>query len=311
MKSGMRLAVGAVAGVAGAVAVCVLLLAGEYEAGAPQYWAAMQSPHPGSPLGAIEPVGSVKAAALIGLAAIVVGVLCGWRRLSPAAPLMASLPLAVLGIVSWLDTSRMTQLIGGSMGQPWYLLITDQVFLVIGGVLLIAAAAPSRWRPEAGPALRSRGWSAATIVLGLAVMPVAWYLVQLTSMTPLNTAVSYWWPFRLTSSPSVDALFVLVITTLGILAASRSLRITAIIAGTPMLALGLLGLVAPSQVSSLIGSVGFGADWQDALLLDVTSGLPLLYGGILVTAALAPAVSVRRAAVAGRRWRSARSAAVP
>jgi hypothetical protein len=301
MKSGMRHTVSAAAGVLAAAAITVLLVGGEYEASLTQAWAASQELRGPGPLIVSGPVSSLRGAALIAAAAAIAGALCGWRRLSPAAPLLAGLPLAGLGLLSWLDTWRMTLLATGSLAQPWSRLVTDQVFLVTGCILLLASATPARWRRPPGPARPSRHWAAVAVALGLLAMPVVWYLVQLTNMTPANYPASYWWPFQQNADDSVDVLFVLVIATLGLLAASRSLRITAIIAGAPMLALGLLGLLAPGLAASLVTAAGFGPAWHYAIVLDLTSGLPLLYGGILVTAGLVPARSARLAAVARRR----------
>lgn len=309
MRSGARHVLGAGVGIAAAAAIAALLLAGEYEASLTQGWAAAQQGHGPGSLAIGPPVGSIRAAALIVLAGGVVGVLCGWRKLSPAAPLAAGLPLAGLGLLSWLDTWRMTLLAGGSLSQPWSRLVTDQVFLVIGCVLLLAAAAPARWRPPLGPPLQSRGWTILAVLLGVVAVPLTWYLVQLTNMTPENYAASYWWPFRQNADDSVDLLFVLVIATLGVLVASRSLRITAIIAGAPMLALGLIGLITPSLANDLTGWAGFGPAWRYAILVDLTSGLPLLYGVILVTSGLAPAGSSGAIALS-RRVKAARPAAV-
>lgn len=309
MRSGTRQVVGAAIGIATAALVAALLLAGEYEARLTQGWAAAQQGQGSGSLLAGPPVGSIRAAALILLAAAAVGVLCGWRRLSPAAPLAAGLPLFGLGLLSWLDTWRMTLLAGGSLSQPWSRLVTDQVFLVLGGVLLLAAAAPSRWRPRLLPARQSRGWTLLAAALGLVAVPLAWYLVQLTNMTPANYPASYWWPFRQNADDSVVVLFVLVIAILGVLAASRSLRITAVIAGLAMLALGLIGLIAPSLANDLTSSAGLGTAWHYAVLVDVTSGLPLLYGGMLVASGLVPAGASRVLAPI-RRAKAARPAAV-
>jgi hypothetical protein len=309
MRSGTRHVLGAVVGFAVAGVVAALLLAGEYEASLTQGWAATQQGHGTGSILINPPVGSVRAAALIALAGATVGALCGWRRLSPAAPLAAGLPLALLGLLSWLDTWRMTLLATGSLSQPWSRLVTDQVFLVTGGVLLLAAAAPSRWRPPLVPARGSRRWTVLAVVLGLVAAPVVWYLVQLTNMTPANYPASYWWPFRQNADDSVGVLFVLVIAILGVLAASRSLRITAIIAGLPMLVLGLTGLIAPTLANDLTGSIGFGPAWRYAILVDLTSGLPLLYGAMLVTSGLMPSGSSRATAPA-RKAKTARPAAV-
>lgn len=304
MKSGTRHLVGAGVGIAVAAAVAALLLVGEYEASVTQGWAAARAaPGSGSDLALVSgpvsgPVSSVRGAALIAVAAAAVGVVCGWRRLSPAAPLAAGLPLFGMGLLTWLDTWRVTLLFGGSLSLPWSRLVTDQVFLVTGGVLLIAASMPSRWRPGRARGRRSRRGIALAAGLGLVAIPVVWYLVQLTNLTAGNYPDSYWLPFHQNADDSVDMLFVLVVAILGVLAASRTLRITAIIAGAPMLVMGVLGLLAPGLAKDVIDGIGLGAAWRYAVLVDVTSGLPLLYGGILMSSGLMPAGKPRSAAVA-------------
>jgi hypothetical protein len=69
-----------------------------------------------------------------------------------------------------------------------------------------------------------------------------------------------------------------------------------VIAGSPMLVMGLIGLLAPTLARAVIDGAGFGPAWRHALLLDVTSGLPLLYGGVLVVAGLMPDIRSRAAA---------------
>ena len=300
MRPGSRHLVGVGAGIGPAAAVSLLLFGGEYKAFATQSWAVAQAP-PGPGHGVamgLAATSSALGAAMIATAALVVGILCGSRRLSPAAPLVAGLPLFAFGLLTWLDTWRVTLLFGGSFALPWFGLVTDQVFLVVGAVLLISAAVPSRWQPGLGSYRRSPGWKGLPLVAGIVAVPVAWYLIQLTNLTAGDYPDSYWWPFHQHSGDTVDVLFVLVIAVLGVLAASRTLRITAIIAGLPLLIMGALGLLAPTLAKDLIDAVGLGLAWRHAVLLDVTSGLPLLYGGILVTSGLIPARTARPRAAA-------------
>jgi hypothetical protein len=350
MWPGTRHLIGAGIGIAVAGAVTVLLLAGEYEATLTQAWATTQGPAGLGPsaMASDGPVSATRAAALILVAAVAVGALCGWRRLSPAAPLAAGLPLAGLGLLTWFDTYRAALLFGGSIAMPWSRLVTDQVFGVLGCVLLIAAFAPGRLRPGRLRSGRIRGralppasvsawsrvlrwpwvrgwrqarvarqarmagqarmarrasarrWAIAAIALGLAAIPVVWYLVQLTNLNVADYLGSYWWPFHQSAGPFVDLVFVLLIVAAGVLASSRTLRVTAVMAGAPMLVLGALALLAPSAAAHLIGSAGLAPAWRYSVLLDVASGLPLLYGGILVTAGVLPPAPLGRAAVPGR-----------
>jgi hypothetical protein len=301
MRPGTRHVIGAATGIVMAAAITVFLLAGEYEATLTQTWATTQGPAGLGPsaMATDGPVSAARAAALILVAAVAVGALCGWRRLSPAAPLAAGLPLAGLGLLTWFDTYRATLLFGGSIAMPWSRLVTDQVFGVLGCVLLIAALAPGRRQPDrtrAGRPVISRRWLVGAIVLGLAAIPVVWYLVQLTNLNVADYLGSYWWPFHQSAGPFVDFVFVLLIAAVGVLASSRTFRITAVMAGLPMLALGTLALLAPAAAAHLISSAGLGPTWRYSVLLDVMSGLPLLYGGILVTAGLMPSGPSRLAA---------------
>jgi hypothetical protein len=367
MWPGTRHLIGAGIGIAVAGAVTVLLLAGEYEATLTQAWATTQGPAGLGPsaMASDGPVSATRAAALILVAAVAVGALCGWRRLSPAAPLAAGLPLAGLGLLAWFDTYRAALLFGGSIAMPWSRLVTDQVFGVLGCVLLIAAFAPGRRRPgrlrsgrlrsaprrpgrirgralppasvsassrvlrwswvrgwrqarvarqtrvagQARVARRAsaRRWAIAAIALGLAAIPVVWYLVQLTNLNVADYLGSYWWPFHQSAGPFVDLVFVLLIVAVGVLASSRTLRVTAVMAGAPMLVLGALALLAPSAAAHLIGSAGLAPAWRYSVLLDVASGLPLLYGGILVTAGVLPPAP-RGLAVVPARARAAKPA---
>jgi hypothetical protein len=302
MRSGRWHLIGAGMGVAVAGAVALLLLAGEYEATQTQAWATAQGP-PGHVPGlgmANGPASSVRAAALIAVAAAAVGVLCGWRRLSPAAPLAAGLPLLGLGLLTWLDTWRVSLLLGGSLGPPWSRLVTDQVFGVLGGVLLAAAAIRGRRRSGRAGRTRPAHWPGIAIMLGIIAIPVLWYLVQLTNLTVVDYPGSYWWPFSLTAGGVADLVFVLLIGGIGVLAARRSLRITAVIAGAPLLLTGLCALLAPAVAKDLIDLAGLPQAWRYAFLLDVASGLPLLYGGILVTSGLMPAGRPRKVTKAAR-----------
>jgi hypothetical protein len=298
VKLGVRHLLGAGVGIAAAGAVSVLLFGGEYEASATQGWAAYQAQAATGPGPAPLPVSSPAAAVAIAGAAFIVGVLCGWRRLPASARLAAGLPLFALGLLTWLDTWRVAQLFGGSLGPPWSRLVTDQVFLVLGGILLVAAALPRRSQPASAGRPPSGKRTSLLAGLGLVAVPVAWYLVQLTNLTVANYASTYWFPFRPTVSGTMTGIFVLVIAVLGALAASRGARVAAVIAGAPMLATSLLALLAPTVLRAAINGTGLSPAWRYAILLDAASGLPLLYGGILVTSGLMPDTRVRRAASA-------------
>jgi hypothetical protein len=256
----------------------------------------------------LSAVGSAAAALMIAAAGVVTGCLCGWRNMSPAAPLTAGVPLFCLGLLSsWSHVSW------GSLrplAAPWGALngIAAHVPLVLGGVLIAGALAPGRWTRT--PATPSRKPWALGVLLGLIAIPVIGYLIEVT-----NTFMSgyvYWLPAVLRTSADAQRYVepVLLIAALGSLAASRPLpRQAAVIAGAPMAAASVLGLLAPAAVASLFGwsaipssriassslfpsNTVFGSfadpSWQDGLMFFAVSGLPLLYGGMLVAAGLSP-----------------------
>jgi hypothetical protein len=292
MRAGTRHLLGVSVGIAAAGAVTLLLIGGEYEASLTQDWALAQAAHGYSAVSMVNgPVSSARAALLILLAAVTVGAACARRWPSPTGPLAAGLALAGLGVLTWLDTWRAAQLFGGSLGPAWSGLVTDQVFGVLGSVLLIAGAAGGRL---------AAGGRGLAIIAGIIAIPVAWYLVQLTNLTVVNYVGSYWWPFRQSAGAAIDAVFILLIACLSILVAVRGLGLAAVIAGAPMVALGALGLLAPDLARELLAASGLPVTWRSAILLDVTSGLPLLYGGVLMSSGLLRAPRPRAAPAPGK-----------
>jgi hypothetical protein len=259
----------------------------------------------------LSAVGSAPAALMIAAAGVITGCLCGWRSLSPAAPLAAGLPLFYLGLglpwswpyrFLWPALRLLTAPLGlGNAGGA-------HVLLVLGGVLIAAALVPGRWtRKPATP--RSRPW-ALGVLLGLVTVPVIGYTIQVTSIN--MTGTEYWLPALLRTSAVAQRYVVpvLLIAVLGSLAASRPLpRSAAVIAGVPMVAAGMLGLLAPAAVAHLFGWAAvpssdvtsspplpphsvFGStaapSWQDGLMVFAVCVLPLLYGGMLVASGLSP-----------------------
>ncbi|HXW46845.1 MAG TPA: hypothetical protein VEL03_18790 [Streptosporangiaceae bacterium] len=293
MRTATRHLMGAAIGLCAAAAVCVLLAFGEWRALGVQVWAQVQ--YPAGPRVAgpelIAPVGAT-AAALVAAAAILVGCLCGWRALSPAGPLAAGVALFGAGMFAAADFVQAARVLRrGELTDGWQSLVTDHVLLVVGGVLVIAALMPGRWR-AVGPALprtrSSPAMRAVAVLAGIVAIPVAWYLVQLSNQGFYAYPNPTWLGFRPTADLE-NATVAGVVVVLGLLAASRPVpRITGVIAGTPMLAMGLAGLLAPRLASEAIRSLGFSPSWRYAILQALASCLTLLYGGILVVSGLAP-----------------------
>lgn len=256
----------------------------------------------------LSAAGSAGAALMIAVAAVITGCLCGWRSLSPTAPLAAGVPLFCLGLpwswsyASW-DSLR-------PLAAPWGALNAAEarVPLVLGGVLIAAALVPGRWtRRPAGP---SRKPWALGVLLGFIAIPVIGYVIQITNN--FMTGYVYWLPAVLRTSAVAQryAFPVLLIAALGFLAASPPLpRLAAVIAGVPLVAIGVLGLLAPAAVASLFGWSAVpsslvanssqlvpnsvfgsfsGPSWHDGLMFFAVCGLPLLYGGVLVASGLSP-----------------------
>lgn len=249
--------------------------------------------------------GSASAALMIGAAGGIAGCLCGSRSLSPAAPLAAGIPLLWLGLPwSWAYWSwgRLRPL-----GAIWGVsnTIVDHVPLVLGGVLIAAALVPGQ-RAGRPAAPRRKPW-ALGLLCGVIAIPVIGYLIQITNT--FVTSYPYWLPAVLRTSAAAQryVLPVLLIAALGSVVASRPLpRSAAVIAGVPMVAVGVLGLLAPATIASLFGwsaippsrvtSSPFppndlfgsptGSVLQDGLMYFAISGLPLLYGAVLVAAGL-------------------------
>lgn len=251
---------------------------------------------------------SAPAALMIAVAGVITGCLSGWRCLSPAAPLAAGVPLFCLGLPwswsygSW-DSLR-------PLAAPWGAVSAAdaRVPLVLGGVLIAAALAPGRWTGR--PATPSRKPWALGLLLGLIAIPVIGYLIQITNN--FMTGYVYWLPAVLRTSAVAQryAFPVLLIAALAFLAASRPLPWpAAVIAGVPIVAIGLLGLLAPAAVAGLFGwsavpsnllansslstpnsifGSSTGPSFQDGLMFFAVCGLPLLYGGVLMAAGLSP-----------------------
>lgn len=129
---------------------------------------------------------------------------------------------------------------------------------------------------------------AVAVLAGIVAVPVVWYLVQLSNQSFYSYPNPTWFGLRPTAD-MVNAVVATVMVVLGLLAASRPMpRVTAVIAGAPMLAMGLAVLLAPGLARAVIGALGFSPSWQYAILQAVASCLTLLYGGILVASGLIP-----------------------
>lgn len=165
-------------------------------------------------------------------------------------------------------------------------LLASGMWQLLGGILLVSAAMPWRWAREEAAARRSRAGIGAFI--GLFGIAGLWYLLQLAS--PVGYAfvtVTVGLPrvFDLILLPQAAAAVVI-----GVFAAARRVSpAAAVVSGIPLLAAGLLLVLAPVGTARWIAPLVWGGQPVSFdSTQSLTMGVLVLVGGLLLVAAAAP-----------------------
>ena len=286
----VRHIVGAGIGMAAAPAVAFLLLDGIRSTTFLAH--VMMSNHPSGLTGGLTEGGGIRLASewLAGVellaAGALAGVLAGARRISPVAPLVAGLQFLAADFYAHSSGSAM---LGIMLHGPASLVMEIQdaafsrVFLLLGGALAVAALAPWRWRTSE-PTSQWANWHAAGVIAGMAAVPVLWFMLQLSE----SAATGGGPPGIITSANEFLLFMVAGALVMGVLAAARWVSpVAAVIAGAPLLAVGLFTLAAPSPAQSIIDYLVYGQDWQPATESLAASGWLVLFGGMVLAAGAA------------------------
>jgi hypothetical protein len=274
--------VGAGIGVAAAPAVAFLFLDGTR--GAAFRSLVMLSNHQSAmPQGVGIRLGSAWLATVELLAAgVLAGVLAGARRISPVAPLVAG--LAFLAIELYVHSSMIAMLTILRHAPASLTSLQDaiysEVFLLLGGVLAVSALAPWRWRTSQ-PTSPWANWHAVGVIAGMAAVPVLWFILQLSASAARGGG-----PLGIITFANEFQLFMVAgALVMGVLAAARWVSpVAAVIAGAPLLAVGLFTLLAPGPAQNVIDHLVYGQDWQPATETLAASGWLVLFGGMVLAA---------------------------
>jgi hypothetical protein len=289
---------GALIGLAAAFAVGYLLLK---SAGQLDRLAMLDglSPPAGQPAGVPVPPGtftvngSVSAAGMLFVIAVITGLLASTRRLSPLAPLLAGLPVLAVGLAghfAYLQVEPwMLRNLPASLGPASDTLLASGIWQLLGGIMLASAAMPWRWTGKP-----PTGWSRTEIgvlmgvligVLGIAGL---WYLLQLAN--PVGYALV---TFR-TGLPHVFDLILLpqaaAAAMIGAFAAARWISpVAAVLTGMPLLAAGLLLVLGPVGAARWTSPLVWGAQpISFGSAQSLSMGVLVVVGGLLVVSAAAP-----------------------
>ena len=251
---------------------------------------------PGLPPAAVAgvPMHSAWLAAVeLAAAGALVGVLAGAGWVSPVAPLVAGLPL--LAIHFWANSgvatlAAVTRYAPAGLVLPFQEAVTSDAFLLIGGALAVSALAPWRWR-AGQPAQPWANWHAVGVIAGMAAIPALWLVLQLSEGAASNIG-----PPGIVRSDSEFLLFMVGgAIVMGLLASARWLSpVAALIAGTPLLAVGVFTLLMPTTAQNVIVHLVYGQDWQPATETLAASGWLVLFGGMLLAAGITSLRSRRR-----------------
>ncbi len=282
--------IGAGSGVAAAPAVAFLVLDGIR--GTVFLALQLQSSHvsPGLPPGTgirVPAHGPWLATLEFATAAAMTGVLAGARRISPVAPLVAALLLLAIHFYGHSSAGAFLEI---SRHAPADLMIAIQdaiisdVFLLLGGALVVAALAPWRWRTSELPPPWAN-WHAAGVLAGMAAVPLLWLILQLSEGASSPIGIT---GVRIFADEFL--LFMLAgVVALGVLASARWVSpVAAVIAGAPLFAVGLFTLVDPALAQAVIDRLVYGQTWQPVTENLAASGWLVLFGGMLLAAGAMP-----------------------
>jgi len=215
------------------------------------------------------------------------GFLAAARWISPVASLAAAAPLLAIHFYGHSSFDALAQLFRNApagLSMPLQDVIFSDAFLLLGGALVISAAAPWRWRTAA----RSQPWAnwhAVGVIVGMAAVPGLWFILQLSQAAASNLGP----PGVITFEAEYLLFMVAGLVVIGLLASARWLSpVSAMIGGAPLLAVGLFGLVAPGTTRSVIERLVYGVYWQPATETLAVSGWLVLFGGLLLTAGVLP-----------------------
>jgi hypothetical protein len=243
------------------------------------------------PFGVLPPStsGSIVAAAVLAGAALIAGLLAGTWQLSPVAPLLAGLVLTGYGVLWWFDfpdSQRLLTHLPGSLLPGAAELQPSALYQVLGGTLLTSAALPWRWTGRRVPFRVSR--DILGVVIGTVGVPALWYLIQIANPVGYDYVVSSAHLPRLPYQWLLPPLALAIV--LGLLVAARSVSpAAAVIAGLPLLAVGLSLVLAPGGTSQAITSYILGGQpLSIGQGQSVALGAYLLFGGMLVVSAALP-----------------------
>jgi hypothetical protein len=175
---------GALVGLAAAFVVGYLLLESAAQLDWNAYlsgpWATAGTPAAVTPSDGIPTVGgSVFAAGMLLVIAIITGLLASSPRLSPLAPLLAGLALLAVGLAGQFAyfqvDSWMLQNLPVTLGPASDTLLTSGIWQLLGGIMLVSAAMPRRWTGKLAPARPAR--TEIGVLIGLAGIAGLWYLL--------------------------------------------------------------------------------------------------------------------------------------
>jgi hypothetical protein len=283
---------GALIGLAAAFAVGYLLLKSAVQL----QWIAMlyQSWPPGGQPGVTQPPptpavhGSVSAAGMLLVIAVITGLLASTRRLSPLAPLLAGLALLAVGL-AWAFYPLETWMLGlpDNLGISSDDSLMSGIWQLLGGILLVSAAMPWRWTGKLAPAGRDR--TGIGVLIGIFCIFGLWYLLQFASPAGFaGVAFRIGLPrfsFDLSLLPQAAAA-----TVIGAFAAARWVSpAAAVLSGIPLLTVGLLLVIDPVSAGRWTSWLVFGAQpisYGNGQPLSM--GVLVLVGGLLLVSATEP-----------------------